>query len=153
MGTTGCESLQKKFVRKSKKPPERSAAILVFEDYSRAMTPLDRYRRHALLFDYWNQDLLDALQRDPINLKRIRRGSAESLAELTVLRDLVDEPTAQRIDALIRQRARIERAIRVPGATAARLSGARDLVEAHARQLHRELSWRDVEDRLKPESE
>ena len=51
---SGCEGLREKFIRKPKGPTERPQAIFRFVDYSTLMTPVDRYRKHAMLFDYWS---------------------------------------------------------------------------------------------------
>ena len=58
---SGCESLREKFIRKPKGPTERPQAIFRFLDYTKIITPVDRYRKHAMLFDYWTADLANAI--------------------------------------------------------------------------------------------
>src|SRR3989338_8735827 len=71
---TGCESLQRKLIRKPKNRP-KPTPIVTFTDYTRTMTPLDRYRKHAVIFEYWNGELVKALEdtvpNQPVNQKRL----------------------------------------------------------------------------------
>jgi len=149
-GSAGCESLQRKFVRKKKKPAERPTPIIAFVDYSQAMTPLERYRKHYLMFDYWNAELLDALKRTPINPKKIQRTSQESLNELEVMRELLQDHVGQGLDALIDERTRFNAQVQ----SSPRAPGLPQIVlhelERQTRDVHRGFTWRDVEDDLKP---
>ena len=146
----GCESLQQKFVRKRKTPLPAPTPIVQFEDYSRALTPLDRYRKHAVLFDYWNNELLETLNSRSLNAKRLRRASADSLAELRVLQGLLEEPTADRMAPLVKDRDRLNEQLQrgVLNEPQARL--LEQQADAHGRRLHQEFFWRDVQDKLKP---
>ena len=121
-----------------------------FQDYSRTFTPLDRYRKHCIMFDYWQHELVAALQRQPFNPKLLRRASADSLTELETLKSLVDETTAGRIAPLVEERAQLNRQLQsgVPSEPQARLLAAQ--LDGQERRLHRDFFWRDVEDRLKP---
>lgn len=147
----GCESLQRKLTRKPKHPNPPPTPIISFEDYTRTMTPLDRYRKHYLMFDYWNSQLIEASRSDPINPKRLARASDESLAELETMRALVTDELAERFVPLIEARKKISQALQHPGFSAFRSTIIGRELEAQARQIHRELYWRDVEDRLKPQ--
>lgn len=145
----GCEGLQRKFTRKPAhvKPP---TPIINFEDYTRAMTPVDRYRKHFMIFDYWNDDLLVALQSRSVNAKRLRRASSDALAELETLSSLLTDEMAARLAPLIEERARLDRQLQSGSFSAGDLSGMMRVLEAQARLIHRDLFWRDIEDHLKP---
>src|SRR3989338_3549725 len=95
---TGCESLQRKLTRK-KKPQPPPAPVTVFQDYSAAMTPLDRYQKHYAIFDYWNAGLLAALEARPLNPKRVTLASTAALGELETMRTLLTESAAARLDS------------------------------------------------------
>ncbi|MBI3320291.1 MAG: hypothetical protein HYZ89_06890, partial [Candidatus Omnitrophica bacterium] len=142
-----CESLQKKFVRKRKAEP-RPTPIIVFEDYTRSMTPLDRYRKHYILFDYWNEQLLDELK-PAANPKRLRQASAESLKELQVLHDLLQDDAASGVVRLLDERGRLDHPLQTGSYTPSQLDLFRRQLEPQTRQIRRELFWRKVEDRLK----
>jgi hypothetical protein len=148
--TTGCESLQRKFTRKPKHAPERPDPIISFQDYSRTITPLDRYRKHYLMFDYWNGQLMDALRREPLSAKRLRHASAEALTELRTLHALLLEVWAQRLDPLLEERAKLDRQLQSGRFTASQSGRALRVLESQARQLDRDFSWRDVQEALKP---
>ena len=144
----GCESFERKFIRKSKRKTTISP-IIRFEDYTKAVTPLDRYRKHSLLFDYWNDDLMSALQRRPFNAKRCRRASTEALAELEILKSLLTEDVAVRLEPLVQERARIHRQLVTGTFSANQADATGRILETQKRRFNREFFWRDVEDRLK----
>ena len=82
LAASGCsEEWQRKFIRKPK-ARSRFSPIVTFEDYTKTITPLDRYRKHYALFQYWNAELLDALGSTTSNPKRVKKTSAEALEEL-----------------------------------------------------------------------
>ena len=146
---TGCESFQKKFVRKSKHSKTSYASIINFEDYAHAMTPLDRYRKHNLLFDYWNGELLDAFQEPHLNSKRCIRASDEALSELRTMQHLLVEEPAARVAPLIEERARLHADLKSGLLDGQRANRAWHVLEDQTRRVHREFFWRDVEDHLK----
>ena len=148
----GCEGLQKKFIRKSKKPLERPTPIVNFQDYTRTMTPLDRYRKHALIFDYWNDELIDALGPSGSNPKRIKRASAEALQELATLQQVLQDEQAAWLQPLLDERrrldARLQRATYAPSHT----DQIRRDVERQTRLFERQFSWQDMQDHLKSQA-
>ena len=148
---TGCESLQKKLTRKPKQPQARPNPIIQFQDYSRAMTPLDRYRKHYMIFDYWNSDLLESLQRRPINPKRYRLASEESLGELQALHGLLTEELAGRLAPLIEERTELNSRLERGGVSDSQVPFLERDLEDQTRRFQREFFWRKVEDHLKPQ--
>ena len=148
---TGCESLQRKLTRRSKQPKPLPSPIINFQDYTRTMTPLDRYRKHYMMFDYWNDDLIESLQSSPQNPKRYKLASKEALEELGTLKGLLTEELAPRLDPLIEARARLDRQLQSGTFSLGEASSITRLLEAQTRQLQREFFWRDVQDHLKPQ--
>ena len=147
---SGCESLERKFTRKPKGPRAVPTPVINFQDYTQAMTPLDRYRKHYLIFDYWNDDFMDALQRKPMNAKRLKLASSESLNELTALQGLVADDLIGAFTPLIEVRAKINKQVQTGHVSD---SAANDIwreLDAQSRTIRRELFWRNVQDRLKP---
>ena len=160
-GLTGCESFQRKFVRKPKQTA-RVTPIINFQDYTRAMTPMDRYRKHYALFDYWNAELLSALEthattspgigQPGTNPKRIKLASEESLQELKALQDLLQDATAAQLTPLVDAREQFDRQLQTGSYSAAQLSVVSHNLEAQTRRIQRELYWRNVEDLLKADA-
>ncbi len=146
---TGCEAMQKKFVRKRKTPLARPAPIVTFQDYTRSMTPLDRHRKHYVMFDYWNAELLGALEDRDFSVKRLRKCSSEALQELRILQGNLQDDLAAEVDPLIHERARLDQQIQQRLLMPSDLGTLRQRLEVQTRQIHRELSWRNVEDRLR----
>ena len=150
---TGCESLQRKFVRKAK-PQPRPAPIFAFQDYTRTMTPLDRYRKHYAMFDYWNADLLDAVQPRNVtqnfNPKQAQKASREALGELRILQGLLQAEITSQVAPLVEERVALDHQIQQGALGAAQRSAIWRALEQQSRQIHRTLYWRQVEDHLKP---
>jgi len=150
-GLAGCEALQKKLTRKPKHPKAAPTPVIQFQDYSRAMTPLDRYRKHYLIFDYWNSKLLDALQSRPLNPKRYRRASSDALGELQTLHGLLTEELATRLAPLIEDRTELDARLQRGGVSDSQVPPLQRDLEAQTRRFQREFFWRKVQDQLKPQ--
>src|SRR3989338_8743748 len=131
---TGCESFQRKFTRRSKHQPPPTP-IISFQDYTQAMTPLDRYRKHYLIFEYWDGELLEALQSQSPNPKRLKRASSESLGELQVLKGLVTDDVAVRLAPLIEERARIDEELQQGATGLSHPSAIQRVIEAQSRRI------------------
>ena len=157
LSTIGCESLQKKFTRK--KPYVPASPIVSFQDYAQAMTPLDRYRKHYALFDYWNAELLDALQpragammlgtaSGNVNPKRVKLAAGESLQELQMLQSLLQEGPANALQPLVDERATLTAQLTTGTFSFSQTSTIVRTLEQHSRDIKRDWYWRKVEDLL-----
>jgi len=147
-GVTGCESMQRKFTRKPKHPVKPLDPIIKFEDYTRAMTPLDKYRKHFMMFNYWNGELIDALQQKSPNPKRFRRASTDSLAELQTLNSLVSGGVAERYAAAIEERQKINQRLQRPGFMPSQAPAIVSVLERQTRRIQRDFFWRDIEESI-----
>ncbi len=145
----GCESLERKLTRKPKHPPPAPSPIIQFQDYTRSMTPLDRYRKHYMIFDYWNGEFIEALQSPSLNQKRLSRASTESLGELRTMQGLLREDKAAQFAPLLEEREAIDRQLQGGGIDALRAVTPLRQLEAQSRQIHRDFFWRDVQDQLR----
>ena len=145
----GCEQLQRKFTRKPKTAGERPDAIIQFQDYSQAFTPLDRYQKHYTLFQYWDDALLRALSERSLNQKQLKKTSAQSLLELKALQQLLEDPAAVRLGSFIEAREHIDRQLRESRIGSARVSIVRRDLENLSREIHSGFYWRDVEESIK----
>ena len=146
---TGCESLERKLTRKPKHPPARPSPIINFEDYTATRTPLDRYRKHYLIFDYWNSQLLEELQSRTPNPKRLTRASTEALGELETLQQLMTEAMAARLSPVIASRRAIEGELRRGSVDALNANWLWRELEIQSRQIRRDFFWRNVEEHLR----
>ncbi len=149
-GLSGCESVQRKFIRKSKGPRAVPTPVVNFQDYTQAMTPLDRYRKHYLMFDYWNGEFMNGLLAKPLNAKRVKLASTESLNELTMLQSLVAEDLGAQFVPLIESRAQINRQVQTGHLSELTAGVVWRELDAQSRTIRRDLFWRKVEDRLTP---
>jgi hypothetical protein len=149
----GCESLQRKFTRKPKHPPAAPTPIVTFLDYSRAVTPLDRYRKHTLMFQYWNEQLVESLKSPTPSPKRIRHASGEALGELRTLRTLLSDDVAARLEGLIEARSEMDRRLKTTPTHAAQAATVARELESQSRAFEHNFSWRDVQESLRAEAE
>ena len=145
----GCESIERKFTRKSKQPQAAPSPIISFQDYTRTMTPLDRYRKHYLMFEYWNNELIQTLRDVPLNPKRLMRASTEALSELETMRGLVTDDLATRLAPILAGRAKVHHQLQSAGFSEAQAAAVARVLEAQSRDIHREFFWRDVQEHLK----
>ncbi|MBI2104527.1 MAG: hypothetical protein HYT90_02945 [Candidatus Omnitrophica bacterium] len=152
-GLSGCESLQKKLTRKPKGPQAAPTPLIQFQDYSRAMTPLDRYRKHYLIFDYWNSELLDALQSRPLNSKRYRHASSEALGELQALQGLLAEGMAERLTPFLESRAKLDARLQRGSISDSQVPFIQRELELQTIRFQRDFFWRKAEDHLKPQEQ
>ena len=150
LSLAGCESLQRKFTRTSKVPLAAPTPIVQFQDYTKAMTPLDRYRKHYLMFQYWNSELLDSLGRPPLHGKRSRHASKEALSELEELRGLLSEAAAARLEPVLAERRGIDQRLQGAAFQESQATAVWRQLDAQTRLIHREFFWRKMEDQLRP---
>jgi len=147
----GCESVQKKFIRKGK-TPERPSPVITFQDYTQSLTPMDRYQKHYAMFDYWNTLLMEELRSPTVNQKRLTHASSEALQELTTLRDLLKEGASATADQCVRERERINQQLQSGLYQVAQLSVMEHGLEMQTQHIHRELYWRSVQEQLQGSS-
>jgi len=62
LSLSGCATLKKKFVRKKKKKEEQKV-ILALEDYDKLIDYHQLYKKHYLLWEYWHEELISALEK------------------------------------------------------------------------------------------
>jgi hypothetical protein len=113
------------------------------------MTPLDRYRKHYAIFDYWSDALLAALEVRTPNPKRIKLAATEALGELETMKGLLNDEVAARLDPLLKEQAKIHSVLLSPGFDASRAEAIKRRLESQTRSIHREFYWRKVQDQLK----
>lgn len=122
--------------------------MVTFRDYTEGVTPLDRYRKHFVVFAYWNDQLMTELQQRDRNPKRLRRASGESLQELQSLQGLLQPDASAGLQPLLEARARIDRQLQHDTMMDSQRHTLLRTLEAQTRQLNREFYWRTVQDRL-----
>jgi hypothetical protein len=149
---SGCEALQRKFTRKPTQAAAAPNPIISFQDYTRAMTPMERYRKHYLMFGYWNGELLDTLQDTHPSPKRLKRVSGESLSELKTIQGLLSEEKASHLSRFVDERVKINEQLQAGSLNWSQTSMLWQRLESQTRHIQRDFSWRDVEDDLKPDT-
>lgn len=136
-------------MRKSKTPPGRPAPVVTFRDYTEGVTPLDRYRKHFVIFEYWNDQMMTELQQRDHNPKRLQRASHEALQELQSLQGVLQPDVAAELQPMLEARARMDQQLQHDTMIDSQRNVLLRTLEAQTRQLSREFYWRKVQDRLK----
>jgi hypothetical protein len=144
---SGCESFQKKFVRK--KDYKRPSPIISFQDYTRSMTPLDRYQKHYAIFDYWNSQLLDEMASGSFNPKRAQHASNESLQELKLMRSLLQDSLALELGPAIDWREQLNQQLKSGTFNTSQITITQQRLASDTSKIQRGFYWRKVEDKLK----
>ncbi len=147
VGSAGCESLQRKFTRKSKTQKERPDPVIRFQDYSKSMKPSERYDKHYLMFKYWSDDLLEALSASRLNFKEIRRASSGSLTEMRTLHESLPQGLVERFLPFLKEREDIDHVCQET-VTPAQVDSLRRRIESQARAVHRDFAPDKVRDQL-----
>lgn len=98
----GCQSLAKKFVRKSKvEEKEADEVVVAPEEYpAPAADNHALYRQYFLFWRTWHDELVDSLEVNG-NHKRQIESVEEAVTNLVNLRLLIDEPSRARLDVSI----------------------------------------------------
>lgn len=148
----GCEALQRKFTRTPKRQAAAPTPIVQFQDYTKAMTPLDRYRKHFLIFEYWNAELIDVFTQPSISAKRVQQTSAEALAELKRLQRLLNDEAAARLEPMITDRGLLDERLQAGRYWPGEHAVIQRTLERQAREITRKFAWREVEDQLQADA-
>ncbi len=99
--SVGCESLSRKFIRKSKAEKEPIKMVLSPEEYTGpAMTKEERYRHYFFYWESWHDELIQALTADG-NKKKQRDSADEALKNLAIVRGLLSEERGQALEGHI----------------------------------------------------
>ena len=146
VAASGCDSFERKFIRQSKYV--RPSPVIQFQDYSKGATPLDRYRMHALLFDYWNDLLLQELN-GAMNLKRARHVSHEALSELGALESLLQEQPAAELAAMKALWIGVDQQLQEAKLVPPNTDTMRRQLERQTREFEHRFSWRDVQEQMR----
>ncbi len=102
VASSGCEAFVRKFTRKPKKEDQpREELVLHPEEYPAAvLSPAQRYQESSLYWKAWQDELLQALGWGS-NHKKQLSCAEESLKQLVLMRQLMQEPLQKSFDAVI----------------------------------------------------
>lgn len=98
---SGCESLVKKFARKSKGPEKPVEMVLEPQDYGGRLPSEELYDQYFLYWKSWQDEFSDSLS--GTSHKRQLDTASEALKNLGEMRKLLVEETAKKLDVYIAQ--------------------------------------------------
>ena len=138
----GCDSLQRKFIRKPKNvtPP---TPIVHFKPYEPTQSAEELYKHHLMLWEFWNGELVGGFG---VSEKKIQHASKETLAELLELQRFLPEPKAQQLQKLIDEHRQLDARIQSGYLNDATEQTLKRHFEYQQRAVTRDFSWRDVKD-------
>lgn len=98
LGLTGCATLRRKFVRKKKKEEQKPTVILALKDYDKLINYQDLYKKHFLLWQYWQEELISALGQ---NFKKQRECIDQALENLSALEKYITPDKKSTLDTYL----------------------------------------------------
>ncbi len=140
----GCESVQRKFTPKHKKP-QPIAPVVEFKAYAPTSSADELYRHHLLLWDFWNGELIGGFG---VSEKKVQHASKETLAELLELQRFLPEPKARQLQRLVDEHRQLDARIQRGYLDDTVEQMLKRRFEFQQRAVRRDFSPRDVKDQL-----
>lgn len=138
----GCESVQRKFVRKTKaaKPP---TPVVHFKSYEPTQSVEELYKRQLLQWSFWNGELVGGFG---VSEKKIQHASRETLDVLLELQRFLPAAKARPLQSLIDEHRQLDARIQRGYLDDAEEQRLKRRFEFQQRAVTRDFSWRDVKD-------
>ncbi len=149
-GTTGCETVKRKFTRKPKTTQGPEPIFTLDEEYRPEFPPDVRYQAH---FAYWkaaHDDLLEGLGQ-ATRLRR-ERATRQAIKELRAMQALLQGPPADGLGRFIAEMERLAQRLDDPVLDAPRLSVMRSSIESLYRRIDSGYDFHRVKAHLKSEA-
>lgn len=147
VSSAGCESLSRKFIRKSKKDKEQMQMVLSPEEYTGSeMTKEEKYRHYFFYWESWHGELIQSLNENG-NKKKQLDSAEEAVKNLAIVRGLLNAGCQKSLDGYIARMRDLAGEVKsdVYNSNAAGL-GIR--AETLKREIKNGFSWDEVKDSL-----
>ncbi|MFH1997023.1 MAG: hypothetical protein ABIJ27_08575 [Candidatus Omnitrophota bacterium] len=145
---SGCAGLRKKFTRK-RKPVKKRPAPVQTREYKRKPTK-ELYERHYVFWKTWHDELI---QKVGMNEKKDMRCIEEIIANLSDLKDMLDEEKAKEMQPSIDRMAAIKERMEERPYTKYDKSRVVRVLESEGRGIKSNFSLSEVDGHLKDEKE
>ncbi|PIU42166.1 MAG: hypothetical protein COS99_01755 [Candidatus Omnitrophica bacterium CG07_land_8_20_14_0_80_42_15] len=138
--STGCETIQKKFVRKNKetKPIEKYYEL---EKYSREPSDVV-YKRHYIYWKTWQEELINRISED--NYKKNMRCSSEIVSNLEDMQRYLVKEKAKELEPYINKMRDIAKELDNRLLGFAKKNQIKSMLEKTYREIKREFSYAKV---------
>lgn len=149
VGSTGCEALKQKFIRKRKVEQKVEPIFTLEQQYRPEHLPEIRYQAH---FAYWkaaHDDLIEDL--DEATRARRLRAIRQAIKELKAMQALLEGPPAERLGRLIEEMTRLEARLADPAFNPQRAAILRSTVESLRRRIDKGYDYHKVKAALRPD--
>ena len=147
INSAGCESLSRKFVRKSKKEIEPVQMVLSPEEYTGpAMTKEEKYRHYFFYWKSWHDELIQALSEGE-NKKKQLDSAEEAMRNLIIVRGLLDAERQKALDGYITRLQELTREVKNDSYNSD-AAGLRSRAETLKMEINNGFSCSDVKDVL-----
>jgi len=149
MTLTGCESLRRKFTRRTRRNAKQEEMIIVPRDYSEHPFPNDvLYQQYFTYWKAWNQEWIGSLN-DRNSIKKILSCGEQTLANIEKMGSYLQEEKKKELDVYIEKtRALTEEIGTHKNLLPSQYTGFRYRAERLLKAVHRAFSMRHVEDAL-----
>lgn len=146
-GLTGCEAIQRKFVRKNKKEPLRPKFYQ--EGLSSETRPnIELYMMHYMYWKTWHEDLV---VKAGDNAKRDKLAFSEVFSNLKDMQKRLLEEKAKEIDVYIEEMQKIAREIEKGKAGTMRLAFLREQLDRIRARIVRKFYYKKIADYILPD--
>ncbi len=149
VGSTGCGSLKKKFIRKPKNVPKPDPIFVLDKVHRPEYPPEVRYGSH---FAYWkaaHAELIESLEAKT-RIARIR-AARNAAKELKAMQKLLKEPLAGKLQSLVNQLDKVVEDVTLPNYNEQRAAIFRSRMEYLYRQINKHYHPSEVTPYLQPD--
>ena len=144
----GCSGeLRKKFVRK-KKDAARKIPVFKPEDYETKFTPAQRYVNHYVFWKNAAREVIDILEKDEINNKKLKFHAMHTLDEVKDLHKLLPDEQKEQLNPYIEEFAIVADKLIDPAYVINHKNALVKKVRHHYNEVSRNFSYNAVKDYL-----
>jgi hypothetical protein len=149
-GLCGCESLKKKFIRKT--PPKKITPVLMPQDYKNVYPNDVLYNNHFTYWRTWTEDLMDCLKMKGSN-KREVLASTRAVEDLQRMQDLLKSPKKEELDKYIKFYQSVQRKVELGQPTDVQAAKMVNDLESRRRVIIRLFDTKEVKPFILQEEE
>ncbi|MBL7084870.1 MAG: hypothetical protein ISS43_02035 [Candidatus Omnitrophica bacterium] len=143
----GCEAFRKKFVRKPKE--EKQIEVVVHtQEYSSEYSPEQIYKKYFLFWRSWHEELVNSLNAQEGNRKKLISAAKKSVENLQQMRQLLLPEKQDRLDIYILEQKSIVRELNKRRLSPAQRLKIKTRLEKQRRQIQKEFGYSHIQEHL-----
>ena len=145
---TGCAQLKEKFVRKKKpRPGKRYIAVREYD----VKPNMELYTKRYIFWKNWHRDLLDQIDRNEENKKKITVAIENEISNLYDMKSMLVDEKGDSLQVIIDKMTGIEMAIKKQGITQGNKVQIRRRLEILGKEVKKDYSYRVIRGEIRDE--